>query len=446
MVEWIPLPRDSSLCATELLPAAEHPLTAEHPAAAPPNQLAAAPRSPEPIPLADDPLTAALQAETETEAVLETGPAAKFSDAALSNAWRSRKQAILSKFTTTQKIAVQEVFGDREDPLVALGSSVEVGPRMMNSAAVLLKSQTEFQEMVRGYEQRLEKFWDQEDKVSALKVGIQCVKFIANSSVGWFYPFKYVLIKDVLDKLSERVYARLKGLGLKNPERDDFLSSEIAPAAKVVGNNWIYKVSCIRELLPRLYSELALIPCYRMMDHADIAQILVRIASTIRGIGDPIVSSFCRAYLASQVLKLRLVKYNMKMVYRDCLLVAMDDTMSILYLLLTSKAFSLSNMLVKVESNSELLEVISPAIAWIMYTFAEDASEDELLRVVDAYKKKSNHGFFLYHIVDSFPASFVSKHAILFCDLASCAVNDDFKPVSYFLSQNLYLYRLSTDI
>lgn len=49
-----------------------------------------------------------------------------------------------------------------------------------------------------------------------------------------------------------------------------------------------YKTACIRELMPRLYVDLALIKSYRFIEDGPYHEILARISRTVRGIGDPL--------------------------------------------------------------------------------------------------------------------------------------------------------------
>lgn len=78
---------------------------------------------------------------------------------------------------------------------------------------------------------------------------------------------------------------------------ETFLPSMIPEAAKETAMNWFYKVSSIRELLPRLYVEMSLIRCYKFIKPKEIDAALLRLSRMIRGVGDPLVASYARCYL-----------------------------------------------------------------------------------------------------------------------------------------------------
>lgn len=52
--------------------------------------------------------------------------------------------------------------------------------------------------------------WNQDQRVKALKIVIQCSKLLVDVSVIQFYPSKFVLITDILDIFGNLVYERLK--------------------------------------------------------------------------------------------------------------------------------------------------------------------------------------------------------------------------------------------
>lgn len=77
----------------------------------------------------------------------------------------------------------------------------------------------------------------------------------------------------------------------------NFTPDMVSDSAKETCLNWFYKVASIRELLPRLYVEIAILKSYRFLDKNDIKEALERLTKTIRGIGDPLVAVYARCYL-----------------------------------------------------------------------------------------------------------------------------------------------------
>ena len=83
-----------------------------------------------------------------------------------------------------------------------------------------------------------------------------------------FYPQKFILLTDILDTFGELVHQRMisltkehsKGRMIITDENEDTIDFSQLPE-KVIETcrNWFLKSACIREVLPRIYLELALV-------------------------------------------------------------------------------------------------------------------------------------------------------------------------------------------
>jgi len=97
-----------------------------------------------------------------------------------------------------------------------------------------------------------------------------------------------VLLTDLLDTFGQLVIDRISTL----------LNSAAFTQAKETWSNWFLKISCIHELLPRVYLEISVLKGHFIIQPSGIHNILDRMIKSIRGIGDPLVAEYCRAYLA----------------------------------------------------------------------------------------------------------------------------------------------------
>lgn len=153
--------------------------------------------------------------------------------------------------------------------------------------------------------QELIQAWHSDQRVKSLKIAIQCSKFLADTSVMQFYPSKFVLVTDILDIFGKLVFERLKTKadhleigkqqGVVLP--DNFTPEMVSESTKETCLNWFYKVASIRELLPRLYVEMAILKCYSFLTSSEFNNALLRLTKMIRGIGDPLIAMYARCYL-----------------------------------------------------------------------------------------------------------------------------------------------------
>lgn len=64
-------------------------------------------------------------------------------------------------------------------------------------------SQQEYVCRIEELNQALRESWDQDQRVKALKIAIQCAKLLVDTAVVQFYPSKFVLITDILDNFGK---------------------------------------------------------------------------------------------------------------------------------------------------------------------------------------------------------------------------------------------------
>uniref|UniRef100_A0A8C5N900 VPS35 endosomal protein-sorting factor-like n=1 Tax=Gouania willdenowi TaxID=441366 RepID=A0A8C5N900_GOUWI len=228
--------------------------------------------------------------------------------------WSSKRGEILARFTTTEKLSINLFMGsDRGqwNQFFTCSVSDKVRTRLEelddleegSQKELLNLSQQDYANRIEELNQSLKEAWASDQKVKALKIVIQCSKLLSDTSVIQFYPSKFVLITDILDTFGRLVYDRIWTMCSDSqilPE--NFTSEDVNDTAKETCLNWFYKIASIRELLPRLYVEVAILKCNRFLNKSSIQEILPRLTAMIRGIGDPLVAAYARAYLCRPLL------------------------------------------------------------------------------------------------------------------------------------------------
>ncbi|EQC26630.1 hypothetical protein SDRG_15570 [Saprolegnia diclina VS20] len=269
-------------------------------------------------------------------------------------------------------------------------------------------SKTEYIDRVKTLQTDFVAAWLDDQKVLALRIAIKCFKLLGDVSFPKLYPCMFVLVSDVLDCFGSHVYNRILAKAeetLEKPLASNFTSNDICIEAKETCRNWFYKTSCIRELLPRIYTEIALLRCYRFLCDGEYPQIVSRLSNMIRGIGDPTIGLYCRAYLAlasSRVLP--------PSTPNPALLSSMQDYMYIMhrFSLDAAPTFYAEHEI----TESEMRAMHSPAVEWLAKGIALHASGNEAEALLSQYKQYPENGMVLSHVIKTFPPTALAKHTM----------------------------------
>lgn len=339
--------------------------------------------------------------------------------------WSAKKAAILSHYTTSEKLSITTSFlssGDREKVIVRTQSAATVSDKVKNRLEqlddfeegsvqeMLNLSQQEYVKRIDELNNALITAWDQDQRVRSLKIAIQCAKMLADVSVIHFYPSKFVLVTDILDTFGKLVYDRIKNKATYVPKGsakpiqlpDNFTPDQVPDSAKETCRNWFFKIASIRELVPRFYVESAVLKCYGFLTSEEYNQALRRLGIMTRGIGDPLVALYSRCYLCR-------VGVDVAPSVKDHLMPCFDD---ILFTYKQIQTDNVQNILaVQKLDLPHYLTLYSPGLNWILQCLAHNASDQILDEILLKCQKQCNSGLLINSIMSAFKPEYVSYRA-----------------------------------
>ncbi|XP_032429805.1 VPS35 endosomal protein-sorting factor-like isoform X2 [Xiphophorus hellerii] len=328
--------------------------------------------------------------------------------------WSTKRGEILARFTTTEKLSINLCMGSDRGKAPNPGSSAvsekvrtrleELDDLEEGSHRELLNlSQQDYANRIEELNQSLKEAWSSDQKVKALKIVIQCSKLLSDTSVIQFYPSKFVLITDILDTFGRLVYDRIWTMCLDpRPLPDSFTVEDVNDTAKETCLNWFFKIASIRELLPRLYVEAAILKCNRFLSKSGIQETLPRLTAMIRGMGDPLVAAYARAYLCRVGME---VAPHLK----ESLNANVFDLLAT-FRQISGDSVQKQLHVQKVEIPA-YLTLYSPAINWILQCVAYRAPEQLLTEMMERCKMMANNALLLNSIMRAFRPEFVATRA-----------------------------------
>ncbi|CAL1604893.1 unnamed protein product [Knipowitschia caucasica] len=328
--------------------------------------------------------------------------------------WSAKRGEILAWFTTTEKLSINICMGSDKGKATSPQPSAvseKVRTRLEelddleegSQREMLNLSQQDYANRIEELNQSLKEAWAADQKVKALKIVIQCAKLLSDTAVIQFYPSKFVLITDIMDTFGRLVYERIWSMCSEpQPLTAAFTPDDVNDTAKETCLNWFFKIASIRELLPRLYVEASILKCNCFLNRNGISTTLPRLTAMVRGIGDPLVAAYARAYLCR-------VGMEVAPQLKDSLNTNFFDLLGALRQL---GGESVQNQLVvqRVEM-PEYLTLYSPAINWLLQCVAYRAPEALLTEMMERCKIMGNNALLLNSVMRAFRAEFVAARA-----------------------------------
>ncbi|XP_062553842.1 VPS35 endosomal protein sorting factor-like [Armigeres subalbatus] len=341
--------------------------------------------------------------------------------------WAGRRSAILNKYTTNEKLSIVTSFlngGETIKSQTTMSEKVKHRLEQLDEfedgtvRQMLDLSQQEYVIKIEQLNHELVQAWNTDQRVKALKIAIQCSKLLADTSVIQFYPSKFVLITDILDIFGKLVYERLLvksresiksgGRGL-TALSENFSPDMVPESAKETCQNWFYKIASIRELLPRLYVEMAILKSYRFLTSNEFSSILMRLTQMIRGVGDPLVNIYARCYLCRVGMAIT--------TDRDYIKENLNDVLTIYHTILNGGIRAdISKHRI---SLCGYVSLFLPALDWLMQGVTILSTDAELDDVLKRCRDKKHPALLMQSIMQSFRPDFIALRAVPFVEILS---------------------------
>ncbi|KAF5781491.1 putative vacuolar protein sorting-associated protein [Helianthus annuus] len=286
-------------------------------------------------------------------------------------------------------------------------------------------SQQEYIKRLHELKDEIKRSWHSGDRVTSLKLSIKVARLLMDTCVAQFYPTLFVLATDIMDMLGDMVWERIKEKAEFADDgtkvctlSDDFEANSICLEAKETCNNWFRKIASIHELLPRIYLELAIFPCWRFL-RDDVTDNLMRLVMMIRGISDPLASAYCRFFL---------IHCAQKLPQRDTghLVNCISDQKILLRQIISTKGTKFGNFL---GDNKLLISLMEPTIEYTMRCIFKDPNKiaDMIVRLelgkspLELYGKVPWISIVLHYLLKVLPTEVVCSNALEILHLVDCS-------------------------
>ncbi|CAN6927689.1 unnamed protein product [Brassica oleracea] len=387
-------------------------------------------------------VNASAEDKVEEEEEADTSLSTEAVTQELTKEWKSLKRILIQRFPVSKVIS----FSPHIITALGLIYSVET-PSAQSHLEETGSEKTSLEETAKVIDQQeylakvrelidgITKAWEAEDRVTSLKLSIKVTKLLMDTTVLQFYPTVFVVVTDMLDMVGDMVWERIK----EKAEHDvdgtmictlpnDFQASDICLEARETCYNWFCKVGSVRELLPRIYLELAILPCWRFLINQP-REVLDRLVMMVRGLADPLASLYCRLYMVHRMRKLGFCRSGY-------LIKCVKDIEDVLAPILVGK----DGCSYITDDKKLLFNLMEPAIEYIMKCLLlTGRQENNVLGILEELgfgrnksqpSDNSSHvSILLHHLLKALPSEIVSSQAMEILHMIKCSNDCSFSQV-----------------
>ncbi|EFA82898.1 hypothetical protein PPL_03676 [Heterostelium album PN500] len=330
--------------------------------------------------------------------------------------WATMKPGILQQYTTDESLPIQVSFmstGTSGKVKISLNrlnkileeleqDKEEKQTTQLTQPDIIMDLETLYSELIKA--------WNAEERVRSLKIAIQTAKILNDTSLIKFYPSKWVIATEILDTFGNMVYERIQSRIKSSQDKDPTKRNEhiYIDQAKETCRNWFYKIASIRELLPRLYIEIAILRCYEFIEgdpNTAPQEVVTRINQMIRGIGNPLVANYIRAYLVRRA-------HDLCPAFKSFIITGLKDFVFTQRLYEKSKYLEQTLQTYRI-TLTEYLGLYSPSLEWVLQCLSHNGKQEVLEEVLGIFRESKN-SLLLNHIISSFPPDYICNNSTMF--------------------------------
>ena len=349
--------------------------------------------------------------------------------------WLTRRGGILSTFTTNERLSITTSFLPGGVPLVAEVRDANRAPGRLEQLESELDgkeklrrladlSQADYVSRINQLNTELLKAWSEDRRVDSVKIVIQCTKLLADVPVPAFYPSQFVLVTDILDTFGRLVAQRLRDKAdeeLRSAGKSPLgfgpnWAARVPPTTQETARNWFFKVASIRELLPRLYVEATLLRTLPFLLGTGDAfgatgTHLRRLCSMARGLSNPLVATYARAFVSRMGLHPSLSEGE------DHLWLAVNDILrgwpkAHKRLLAEDTKPMKKNGEVGTSQAVDWEQLFEPALNWLLSCLCLGRSADDFLPLLEFAKQPALQRLLLLPLLSALPKTYIAESAV----------------------------------